>query len=519
MADDCGGYNYDTVGETYHHLFCPLCLHLMKDAQQLACGHGMCQICLEKLFLKSQNSQVNCPVCRTEIEQDKVVSAQLLDYVIRTVQVICPNKEMGCGWNGEINDVQDHLNKYCQYAPVSCLFEQCTEEILRHDLKQHLDVCMYRTVLCCHCDTECVYSELKEHYEVCDLMSLRCLNECEVGLLQRNKIEDHLEYCLLRIISCPFSNVGCNVTVIRKESERHALEAVQDHLQLILKQNIWINTRFAEVTEELKVTKTQLVSVTSELDKIKMENKAKLEKISTQTANEIATLNSGLQSVLSEISSLKAAKCTSDIAFCMDLFQRKRTGDEYKTDFASIENAQTTVDKLQLLDKLVTDVLQSSDFMDVEIRRSTCSILKSLQCQVSYPDSFWQQFNVALFQNETSLFNNIYRGIFQNILMQMEVDTSVSQKKFFFSKICVRRNQNVDFKEGIIRVGEFVSMDIRNGYMNPVIELYNQQQPKKIRAVKNGYKNYNFQLKKEELIHLGYIENNVMLIKIRYRNA
>lgn len=172
-----------------------------------------------------------------------------------------------------------------------------------------------------------------------------------------------------------------------------------------------------------------------------------------------------------------------------------------------------------MLDKLVTDVLQSSDFMDVEIRRSTCSILKSLQCQVSYPDSFWQQFNVALFQNEISLFNNIYRGIFQNILMQMEVDTSVSQEKYFFSKICVRRNQNVDFKEGIIRVGEFVSMDIMNGYRNPVIELYNQQQPKKIRAVKNGYKNYNFQLKKEELIHLGYIENNVMLIKIRYRNA
>lgn len=48
-----GGYDYDIVEEVKQDFYCVICLNLMKDAMQLACGHGMCNYCLQSLAKSS----------------------------------------------------------------------------------------------------------------------------------------------------------------------------------------------------------------------------------------------------------------------------------------------------------------------------------------------------------------------------------------------------------------------------------------------------------------------------------
>ena len=43
------GYDYEVVGDVFDDLNCVICLKLMRDAIQMGCTHGMCNLCYEKL--------------------------------------------------------------------------------------------------------------------------------------------------------------------------------------------------------------------------------------------------------------------------------------------------------------------------------------------------------------------------------------------------------------------------------------------------------------------------------------
>lgn len=49
-----GGYDYEVSSEITNELKCMICLRLMKNPLQLACGHGMCKSCFGKLVVDAE---------------------------------------------------------------------------------------------------------------------------------------------------------------------------------------------------------------------------------------------------------------------------------------------------------------------------------------------------------------------------------------------------------------------------------------------------------------------------------
>ena len=50
-SDEGGGWRFDFIGEVHNDLMCAICYLPMKDPQQIsACGHCMCQSCLDKVL-------------------------------------------------------------------------------------------------------------------------------------------------------------------------------------------------------------------------------------------------------------------------------------------------------------------------------------------------------------------------------------------------------------------------------------------------------------------------------------
>ena len=66
----------------------------------------------------------------------------------------CRNKEKGCEWMGEINDLENHLEKSdgCQHVDVRC--PDCNTELERHCLINHVkNECPLHVIDCQFCST------------------------------------------------------------------------------------------------------------------------------------------------------------------------------------------------------------------------------------------------------------------------------------------------------------------------------------------------------------------------------
>ena len=56
---------------------------------------------------QNTDADVACPVCRNK-EFTISVNKQV-DRLAKGLQIFCTNKEKGCNWQGELNDIDNHL--------------------------------------------------------------------------------------------------------------------------------------------------------------------------------------------------------------------------------------------------------------------------------------------------------------------------------------------------------------------------------------------------------------------------
>ena len=60
-----------------------------------------------------------------------------------------------------------------------------------------------------------------------------CPNSCQVGLFERQELEDHLEEnCPLTVIDCPFNHAGCDVELPHRDMTEHMQDAAT-HLEML----------------------------------------------------------------------------------------------------------------------------------------------------------------------------------------------------------------------------------------------------------------------------------------------
>ena len=232
-----GGYDeYDFVQTPPDRLLCLICKFPSRDPYMtLCCGHGFCKSCLDKQR-QAKSVSYACPMCRKEEPEFKTVPYKALEREIKSLHIYCTNKEKGCEWQGELNDINNHLSNGCQFAELKCPNE-CGKMIERRYLTSHVETeCPRRKVNCQYCHDTGEHQFIEgQHKEECPKFPQPCPNKCEVGSVPREDMEAHRKECPLEMIQCEYHNVGCEVRIARKDQEWHRNEKMEEHLMMMTK--------------------------------------------------------------------------------------------------------------------------------------------------------------------------------------------------------------------------------------------------------------------------------------------
>ena len=144
-----GGYDYEFVTPPDKSLECPVCLLTLRDPHMISCcGNEFCQRCIERV----QRDGKPCPLCN-----DPNFTTLLNKKLVREVNALvvrCPQKEQGCEWEGELGQLQNHLNpgagvsasNGCGFVVVECTY-QCGAHFQRRLLQEHeMEICPKRPI-------------------------------------------------------------------------------------------------------------------------------------------------------------------------------------------------------------------------------------------------------------------------------------------------------------------------------------------------------------------------------------
>ena len=287
---DLGGYEYKFVKDPPDTLVCKICHHPCRVPYLTGCcGHNFCKSCLDA----AKMTVTCCPYCRNE-EDFTLFNNKLSDREIRSLHVMCTNKERGCEWQDELNNINNHLGNSngCQFEDVSCSNE-CGKMLQRRYLTSHIETeCPRRKVDCqyCHFTGEHQFIE-GEHKEQCPKLPLPCPNKCEVGSVPREDMEAHRKECPLQMVQCEYHNVGCEDRMMRKDLEKHIREKIEMHLTLATSEFSNIKAELAETRSELAETRSELADTKSELASAKSELKSQIANSNKQINTLIVTLH------------------------------------------------------------------------------------------------------------------------------------------------------------------------------------------------------------------------------------
>ena len=295
-----GGYEYQFVDTPSDILVCKICQYPSREPYlSECCGHTFCKSCLAATKRVITVTKA-CPICRDE--EFITIRNRQADRAIRSLHVFCTNKEKGCEWQGEVNDIINHLGNSdgCQFEVVTCS-NDCGKCLQRQYLTDHVeDECVRRKVDCqyCHITGEHQFIE-SEHKEQCPRFPIACPNKCEVGSVPRDDVEEHMKMCPLKPIQCEYHVVGCEERMARKDQKKHNKEKMEEHLSFTTHQ-------LTNTQRDLNTTKQQLATTCQNLTKAEKEHIT----LAANTDEVLAKLETKFQTKITEIETAAKKRIT-----------------------------------------------------------------------------------------------------------------------------------------------------------------------------------------------------------------
>ena len=243
---------YTFVKELPDDYQCMICAKLLNEPHLTdCCGQHFCQACLEQWF-KKQGKKI-CPHCRSETFSH--ISYIPLKRKIDDLEVYCPNQNEGCKETTKLGELNSHKN-VCGFARVMCT-QECGKMILRKDLTQHcIDECSKRQTICIYCGLFDHFEYINgKHVTVCEEYPVNCPRGCtQSSEIKRKDLKKHTEVCPLEKVQCPFSEAGCDASVLRKDLSTHIETSGQQHLMLMM-------TAYNKLKEDFKQMSLRVASV------------------------------------------------------------------------------------------------------------------------------------------------------------------------------------------------------------------------------------------------------------------
>ena len=248
----------------YLQCYCPICLLILREPFLVdCCGKSFCRACIQKIEAKKKS----CPTCnQAKFDFIRNLGLQQPLYGFR---VFCSNKEGGCGWQGELGQLDKHLNVNphedkqfvgCAYTNIKCLF--CGKLCLRGEIEDHqTSQCSQRPFTCEMCDDyESTYEDVvTSHAPECKCRPVECPNSCGASDLQHQHTEEHVSsQCPLTPVECEFSDAGCDAKVYRRDLSSHLSDNMITHMSLLARENRKLKQQLKTQEQQLKTQEQQL---------------------------------------------------------------------------------------------------------------------------------------------------------------------------------------------------------------------------------------------------------------------
>ena len=265
----------DEIAAKYH---CNICSKVLRDAcLTVCCGQHYCDSCLEQWSAsKTQSKKKTCPHCR-HVGFESVLNKAMIRE-INEFRVKCSNHEEGCGWVGELGDLEKHIESEngCGYEMIRCYYSGynicgsviCSHQCQRQSLVEHQRTCILRRYKCEYCGKIDTYDGIaggglafmdhsvpinrfgSNHYTYCDQYPVKCPNKCGEKVVKCD-IPSHREQCPLEPLLCPFKNVGCSSEIPRRDMDSHCQTNIQTHLLMMAKSHNELLRKNDELTKRL----------------------------------------------------------------------------------------------------------------------------------------------------------------------------------------------------------------------------------------------------------------------------
>ncbi len=208
--------NLDYVSKIDENLICPVCRVALINPITTSCDHVFCRDCFDQSFRNS----ATCPIdrCPLMMPHDIGPTHRLILNQLDGLEVKCPNTIDGCEKVLARSMVQNHVDKYCGHAQVSCPEVDCEGKVPRKDLSKG---CLHYVATCPDCEERLLQLDMERHRsKECSERKTSC-DKCGVEIL-RFKADEHQNECEEAVACCRWASYGCSYTSRRKELVNHA---------------------------------------------------------------------------------------------------------------------------------------------------------------------------------------------------------------------------------------------------------------------------------------------------------
>ena len=215
-----------------------------------------------------------CPTCNVgnfNVFQNKGLQQPLYGFF-----VYCSNEGKGCKWQGELVELDRHLNLNpdrekvlvgCAFTEVQCVYCDASHP------RNTVEYCGERPFTCPQCKeyTSTYDVFIANHAPVCQFRIVECPNLCGITDLQHQHLKLHMSTsCTHSEVECDFKDVGCTAKVCRKDLPSHLAEDMVAHMSMLVSENRKL--KLEGKTQEKKINDLE-AQVVSENRKLKLEVK------------------------------------------------------------------------------------------------------------------------------------------------------------------------------------------------------------------------------------------------------
>ena len=281
MASEAAGYDCEFVSPPPKVLQteCSICLLILREPHLTSCcGHCFCRVCVERI----QNDGKPCPLCKEN--KFTTLRNKGLERALKELAVRCEHKGSGCSWNGELGGLDKHLSGACPFVAVECRYDNCHHETKRKDMSSHEESCGFRPFCCKWCQKyDTWYDDVTHHHwPVCPKYPVSCL-QCN-ATVERQHLPHHVEQdCLLTMVDCEFSSVGCKARFPRMDLQGHITTDQLLHLTMVNRKLVNENAILSKSLSDLDV---RVADQKREVEKLAAEKK----ELESKMADDIAQL-------------------------------------------------------------------------------------------------------------------------------------------------------------------------------------------------------------------------------------